>query len=490
MRKDIIESVTEPKKDDLWLSPEGLKKFGKKGWELLDKNITSSTPIINEVQGNELVPIQQDGENKAVSVDALIKGGKEVYVFDIEQYKTPEDFNNLKAAVDAGKIIMNNNYILDIESITDTSITAYGYVEQFLNNVLVIFAENGSVAYDFSRGLIFNCFYDTHNKKLSLANYSQTFVYLKNNYFGINLIPCTIKYGNIVYRGVIYDVTNSPISAPVISIVITSDSSVSHYDKGKIALFNRVFNVIGDLSYTIPTDDFLKPASIVLDASSDGTKFLSDNGTYKEIDITSATPYIFNYTGQTSVTQEEYDGLKAAIEGNRTIIVNYNNQAKPVGDCSVNNSAGLIAVSFYLGTATSDIELVIITESLVVSSVSKKFATEDDLTTKQDKISDLDTIRANAALGATALQEETYKGTYTKPSTGIPKTDLASAVQTSLDKADTALQSVPTPTDTTLGGVKQVTVTKLAEDADITTVVTAYNDLIDKLVTSGIAVIS
>lgn len=32
-------------------------------------------------------------------------------------------------------------------------------------------------------------------------------------------------------------------------------------------------------------------------------------------------------------------------------------------------------------------------------------------------------------------------GTYTKPSTGIPKTDLDSAVQTSLGRADTALQS-------------------------------------------------
>ena len=32
-------------------------------------------------------------------------------------------------------------------------------------------------------------------------------------------------------------------------------------------------------------------------------------------------------------------------------------------------------------------------------------------------------------------------GTYSKPSGGIPKTDLASAVQTSLGKADTALQS-------------------------------------------------
>lgn len=35
------------------------------------------------------------------------------------------------------------------------------------------------------------------------------------------------------------------------------------------------------------------------------------------------------------------------------------------------------------------------------------------------------------------------KGTYSKPSGGIPKSDLASAVQTSLGKADTALQAVP-----------------------------------------------
>lgn len=45
------------------------------------------------------------------------------------------------------------------------------------------------------------------------------------------------------------------------------------------------------------------------------------------------------------------------------------------------------------------------------------------------------------------------KGTYSKPSGGIPKTDLASAVQTSLGLADSALQSVstsqvsPSPTD-------------------------------------------
>ena len=53
-------------------------------------------------------------------------------------------------------------------------------------------------------------------------------------------------------------------------------------------------------------------------------------------------------------------------------------------------------------------------------------------TSRQAVISDLATIRSGAAAGATA---------YQKPGTGIPVTDLASAVQTSLGKADTALQS-------------------------------------------------
>lgn len=75
---------------------------------------------------------------------------------------------------------------------------------------------------------------------------------------------------------------------------------------------------------------------------------------------------------------------------------------------------------------------------------------------KQDVISDLDTIRAGAAAGADAYQKPAggipstdiasgvipdVSGFYTKPSGGIPSTDLSSAVQTSLGKADTALQS-------------------------------------------------
>ena len=106
----------------------------------------------------------------------------------------------------------------------------------------------------------------------------------------------------------------------------------------------------------------------------------------------------------------------------------------------------------------------------IISSIEQQIAG------KQATISDLATIRSGAALGASAVQpsnlakvatsgsyndlsdkpaipsavtESTVSGwgftkntgTYSKPSGGIPKTDLASAVQTSLGKADTALQS-------------------------------------------------
>ena len=57
--------------------------------------------------------------------------------------------------------------------------------------------------------------------------------------------------------------------------------------------------------------------------------------------------------------------------------------------------------------------------------------THQDISGKQDTISDLESIRSGAGKGETA---------YQKPVAGIPKGDLANDVQTSLGKADTALQ--------------------------------------------------
>ena len=70
-------------------------------------------------------------------------------------------------------------------------------------------------------------------------------------------------------------------------------------------------------------------------------------------------------------------------------------------------------------------------------------------------------------------------GTYSKPSGGIPKSDLASAVQTSLNKADTALQSYTEQYKGTVTGVKMNGTTKNPSSGvvDLGTVITAHQDL-------------
>lgn len=73
-------------------------------------------------------------------------------------------------------------------------------------------------------------------------------------------------------------------------------------------------------------------------------------------------------------------------------------------------------------------------------------------------------------------------GTYSKPSGGIPKTDLASAVQTSLGKADTALQSYTEQYKGTVTGVKINGSTKNPSSGvvDLGTVITSHQDISGK----------
>lgn len=74
---------------------------------------------------------------------------------------------------------------------------------------------------------------------------------------------------------------------------------------------------------------------------------------------------------------------------------------------------------------------------------------------------------------------------YTKPSGGIPKTDLASGVQTSLGKADTALQSITSSDVTTALGFTPTNVTSSSTNGNIkinnteTTVYTLPNTVLE-----------
>lgn len=81
---------------------------------------------------------------------------------------------------------------------------------------------------------------------------------------------------------------------------------------------------------------------------------------------------------------------------------------------------------------------------------------QTEITSSNKLASDLidDTNSGNKFVKTSEKQTWNNKGTYSKPSGGIPKTDLASAVQTSLDKADNAL-----PTS------KMVTLTQAQYDA-------------------------
>jgi hypothetical protein len=72
------------------------------------------------------------------------------------------------------------------------------------------------------------------------------------------------------------------------------------------------------------------------------------------------------------------------------------------------------------------------------SVANAKLATD----AKVGSLATLTTTEKASVVGAINEVDSNADAKYTKPGTGIPSTDLASAVQTSLGKADTALQSI------------------------------------------------
>lgn len=392
------------------------------------------------------------------SIEIQAKEADEIYTVDVQNFSTEEDFNNLKSAVDAGKTIV-------IDTVEGISLCKVSTNSESVIILLSTFLYPYSEQSNNGTSLSYKVF--TFNAD-GTASASTNLINLLQSGDGTKFLSDNGTYKEI-------DITSA--TPYVFTPKTTTVDSVATLNEEQYNELIAAIEAKRPIVYHLEEVDFYAPCvytslsgDIILECFGVfGTStpqrlgmFITENRVFTftatqiayKSDVDNIAPYIFNYTGQTSVTQDEYDGLKAAIEDNRVVIVNYNNLGKLVGDCAVNSSEGLIGMSLYLATTTADIETIIITESLVVSSVSRKFATEDDLANKQNTITDLETIRTNAALGATALQE------------------------------------VPVATDTTLGGVKKVTVSKLAEDVDVTTVVTAYNELIDKLVTSGIAVVS
>ena len=81
-----------------------------------------------------------------------------------------------------------------------------------------------------------------------------------------------------------------------------------------------------------------------------------------------------------------------------------------------------------------------IPKSDLASSVQSSLEKADSALQQHQDISALTAHVANSDIHVTTTQKAAWTAKYDKPAEGIPKTDLASAVQASLNKADTALQ--------------------------------------------------
>lgn len=116
---------------------------------------------------------------------------------------------------------------------------------------------------------------------------------------------------------------------------------------------------------------------------------------------------------------------------------------------------------FTLETGTTDGSLVLKKNGVAVGDDAVVKGWAELLTKAQKGIDD-----AAEALAAAQAAQSTAESKYSKPATGIPKADLADAVQTSLGKADTALQSHQTVAlaSGTNNGTLKITVNGTATD--------------------------
>ena len=145
--------------------------------------------------------------------------------------------------------------------------------------------------------------------------------------------------------------------------------------------------------------------------------------------ITATVNNLTNYYAKTlTYTKTEVDNLLSAI---------------PKFGVSVVDSlptTGISSTTVYLIPNTAPDDSNLYDEYIYVLGKWEKLGTA-----KIDLSNYVTVTQLNSALASYAKKTE-VNAKYTKPSTGIPKSDLASAVQTSLNKADSALQAESDPT--------------------------------------------
>ena len=104
---NIVQSTTEPDKRNIWLKDNELKKFGAKGWSTIGGKgggASLDDPQVSELSGSELIPINDNGKNKVITVNNLLNSGKDVCKIILDD--NDENLVNYSEVRDA---IMNGN---------------------------------------------------------------------------------------------------------------------------------------------------------------------------------------------------------------------------------------------------------------------------------------------------------------------------------------------------------------------------------------------
>ena len=158
-------------------------------------------------------------------------------------------------------------------------------------------------------------------------------------------------------------------------------------------------------------------------------KQLTENGTQ-----------FYPETGLSAVIDGNGNDLTTLLAGKQATLVSGTN-IKTVNNQSLLGS-GNISISGGGGGGGAVDDVTLGGTSVVSDGVAvlPAYPTVPTISTNITTDASSDTKTASPKAVKTYVDNAGY-GTYSKPSGGIPKTDLASAVQTSLGKADTALQS-------------------------------------------------
>lgn len=192
----------------------------------------------------------------------------------------------------------------------------------------------------------------------------------------------------------------------------------------------------------------------IIDAEQDGEKvwikshakatFLSDGSTVEDVinniqtgegGITTETDPIFSASVAAKITNEnitswnnkvdKVDGKQLSTEDFTTLLKQKLDGLSNYDDTEISQAVSKLRADL---------------DALLSGDTTTAIKTFNEVIAFLDGLEDTEDL---ASIIASIELQIAVKGTYSKPSSGIPKSDLASDVQTSLGKADTALQSVP-----------------------------------------------